>query len=86
MFVFNCEINTEEQLKYKKNEENKKKFKKLKKTKPIESIIEDEQISSVVHEFDVYRSVACKLCNTDVGVYDEKEEIYHFFNVLAGHS
>ncbi|CAD5121609.1 DgyrCDS10105 [Dimorphilus gyrociliatus] len=31
---------------------------------------------------ETYHPVRCSECNTEVGVYD-KEEIYHFFNVLA---
>ncbi len=59
--------------------------------KKTESKMDEEKScfqESVVTEndFDVYRSVTCKSCNTSVGVYDEKDEIYHFFNVLAGHS
>ncbi len=83
MFVFNCEINMEEQLKYPRNEENKKKLKKIKRKNETR---EDALSPAKENEFDVYRSVACKSCKTSVGVYDETDEIYHFFNVLAGHS
>lgn len=31
---------------------------------------------------EMYHPVRCSECNTEVGVYD-KDEIYHFFNVLA---
>lgn len=33
-------------------------------------------------EEELYNPVKCVACQTKVGVYD-KEEIYHFFNVLA---
>lgn len=31
---------------------------------------------------EIYHPVRCTECNTEVGVYD-KDEIYHFFNILA---
>ena len=87
MFVFNCKINHEENLKYPKNELQKKKFKKSKLNKVIDSVsgieINDEKDSE---KFDLFKPVACLNCNTEIGVYEEKEEIYHFFNVLASHS
>ncbi|UYV80534.1 EAPP [Cordylochernes scorpioides] len=36
-------------------------------------------------EVELYNPVFCSVCNTEVAVYD-KEEIFHFFNVLASHS
>ena len=76
MFVFNCQINEQEELKYPKGEEeSKRKFKKNKKPIANDSTI----------EYDVYKPVECINCNTGVGVYDSNE-IYHFFNVLASHS
>lgn len=84
MFVFNCQIDQEKQLKYPKHEMSKKKSNKYKKQKK-EVSIQSELIDDEA-EFDLFRSVTCESCNTRVGVYDEKEEIYHFFNVLASHS
>lgn len=94
MFVFNSKINHEEKLKYPKNEENKKKNKKFQKNKKktVAMMPEvtstntiDKEIESVV-EYDLYCPVSCTDCNTNIGVYDETEEIYYFFNVLASHS
>jgi len=34
---------------------------------------------------DVYHPVVCSVCNSEVGVYD-KDEVYHFFNVLASYA
>ena len=77
MFVFNCKIDENELLKYPKNDDNyKRKFKK-KKDKML--VCEDEK------EYDEYKAVHCSKCNTQVAVYEFKQEIYHFFNVLASH-
>lgn len=35
---------------------------------------------------DEYQTVYCNICNTKIAVYEPKDEIYHFFNVLASHS
>lgn len=91
MFVFNCKLNLDEHLKYPKNETNKKKFKKYKKRQAAEqekeAIIDvDSAMMSPPEEYDEYRPVSCSECNSHVGVYDEKEEIYYFFNVLASHT
>jgi len=34
---------------------------------------------------DVFHPVKCDICNTEVAVYD-KDEVYHFFNVLSSYS
>ena len=34
---------------------------------------------------DIYHPVKCDVCNTEVGVYD-RDEVYHFFNVLASYA
>ena len=91
MFVFNCRINLDEQLKYARNENNKRKFKKYKKKKQEATEEEDKlenQLTamSTQEEYDDYRPVSCVECNSNVGVHDEKEEIYYFFNVLASHT
>lgn len=89
MFVFNCTINEEEQLKYPKHETNMKKFKKKskKKLQNIEAAGDAAVVEMPANEeFDLYQPVACSSCNTSVGVYRKEEEIYHFFNVLTGHS
>jgi hypothetical protein len=75
MFVFNCKIKQDEQLKYPKGEEKSKKYFKKKK-----------QEENAEQEYEIFKPVSCQNCNTEVGVYDEKEELYYFFNVLASHS
>jgi hypothetical protein len=72
MFVMNCTINLEEQLRFPCNQK-KAKWKKGKK----QAETEDTQ--------ELFNSVKCVKCSTQVGVFD-KEEIYHFFNVVASHT
>lgn len=68
MFVSNCQIISDEILKYP--------LKKKKSKKRLED--------AAVPKEDTYNPVRCSVCNTEVAVYD-KEEIYHFFNVLASY-
>ena len=68
MFVFNCLVLTSETLTYKVKEKKRRRGKGG-----------QEQPEG---EGDLYNPVKCAVCETKVGVYD-KEEIYHFFNVLA---
>lgn len=70
MFVFNCKIVEGEQLKVAKCIDEKAKAKK--KNLPV--------------EFETYKPVECEICHSEVGVYDERDEIYYFFNILASHS
>ncbi|CAH6837879.1 E2F-associated phosphoprotein [Phodopus roborovskii] len=78
MFVMNCSVNREEVLRY-KNPENRKKKRGAKKMRsnpegPVETEAEE-----------IYHPVMCTECSTEVAVYD-KDEVFHFFNVLASHS
>ena len=70
MFVLNCKIITDEVLKYHPKQKRKR---KRHKAQGGEEQREDEE---------QYRPVRCSICDTEVAVYD-KEEIFHFFNVLA---
>ncbi|XP_063675930.1 E2F-associated phosphoprotein-like [Bolinopsis microptera] len=70
MFVFNCLVVSGETLTYKIKEKKKRRRGKEKQEEVEEG------------EGELYNPVKCNACQTKVGVYD-KEEIYHFFNVLA---
>ncbi|KAM8807120.1 EAPP protein, partial [Eudromia elegans] len=76
MFVMNCSVNKEEILKYRKklNKRNKK-MKHNKETTSMQTNQEEEEI---------YHPVMCTECATEVAVMD-KDEVFHFFNVLASH-
>uniref|UniRef100_A0A287D993 E2F-associated phosphoprotein-like n=1 Tax=Ictidomys tridecemlineatus TaxID=43179 RepID=A0A287D993_ICTTR len=81
MFVMNCSVNKEEVLRY-KNSENRKKRRGYKKMK---SNHEDSAEQAETEVEEIYHPVMCTECSTEVAVYD-KDEVFHFFNVLASHS
>ena len=82
MFVFNCKIVNDEVLKYPKDADQDKKRNK----KNLSNLTTNfKQIDFSEREFDEYKPVKCTKCETEVGVYEEKDELYHFFNVLTGH-
>ncbi|XP_030307862.1 E2F-associated phosphoprotein [Calypte anna] len=75
MFVMNCVVNKEEILKYRKKV--KRRNKKMKHSKESTSMQSNE-------EEELYHPVMCTECSTEVAVMD-KDEVFHFFNVLASH-
>uniref|UniRef100_A0A8C6R8F5 E2F-associated phosphoprotein n=1 Tax=Nannospalax galili TaxID=1026970 RepID=A0A8C6R8F5_NANGA len=81
MFVMNCSVNKEEVLRY-KNPENRKKRRGYKKMRPSHE--ESAGLAETQVE-EIYHPVMCTECSTEVAVYD-KDEVFHFFNVLASHS
>ncbi|XP_075783058.1 E2F-associated phosphoprotein isoform X1 [Pelodiscus sinensis] len=80
MFVMNCSVNKEEILKYKGpvNKKIKKGHKKMKHSNEINPVQGNQE------EEEVYHPVKCTECSTEVAVLD-KDEVFHFFNVLASH-
>ncbi|XP_054825989.1 E2F-associated phosphoprotein [Eublepharis macularius] len=81
MFVMNCTVIKEEILKYKGplNKKTKRVHKKIKQS--IESVAGLEKQEE---EEEIYHPVKCTECSTEVAVLD-KDEVFHFFNVLASH-
>ena len=71
MFVMNCEVDHSQHLKYPKAKNKRKKGRKNK-NEPM------------VDENDMFNPVKCNRCSTQVAVYD-KDEVYHFFNVISSH-
>lgn len=86
MFVLNCLIMKEQILKYKNKPKSKRKSKTKQTTNETE-LVQTEQFEdvSVKSTYDEYNAVQCASCNTEVAVYD-KEEIFHFYNVLPSQS
>ncbi|GAB6031722.1 hypothetical protein CHUAL_009468 [Chamberlinius hualienensis] len=76
MFVMHCTVDFEKILENKPSGRQPRQKKALKKSQP------EEHDEPCVTEF--YHPVRCTECNTEVAVYD-KEEVYHFFNVLTSH-
>ncbi|XP_056402387.1 E2F-associated phosphoprotein [Hyla sarda] len=80
MFVMNCTVNKEEVLKFPEQPMKNRRAKKKLKTPSADSAMETQSTA-----VDLYHPVKCNECSTEVAVYD-KDEVYHFFNVLASHS
>ncbi|KAM3918780.1 E2F-associated phosphoprotein [Leptodactylus fuscus] len=81
MFVMNCTVNKEEVLKFPEQAiKNRRRERKKMKTPSADSAMETQS-----KDTEMYHPVKCNECSTEVAVYD-KEEVYHFFNVLASHS
>lgn len=91
MFVMNCSIDKTERLKYPKQEpkHSKRKMKNSKKAGHSGSGVAAEAVVSVespsTAEEDMFNPVRCTECKTVVAVYD-KDDVYHFFNVLASYT
>ncbi|KAI1895592.1 hypothetical protein AGOR_G00107830 [Albula goreensis] len=90
MFVMNCTVNKEEVLRY-KTPADRKRMKRQKKKKASQGAeLDATATGSEGMEVDPepeekYHPVKCTECSTEVAVFD-KDEVYHFFNILASHS
>uniref|UniRef100_A0A6B2F8A2 E2F-associated phosphoprotein n=1 Tax=Bothriechis nubestris TaxID=1766655 RepID=A0A6B2F8A2_9SAUR len=80
MFVMNCTVVKEEILKYKHPLKKKTKRGGHKKIKPSS----ESTTGSESQEEEIYHPVKCTECSTEVAALD-KDEVFHFFNVLASH-
>ncbi|PAV86713.1 hypothetical protein WR25_18077 [Diploscapter pachys] len=76
MFVENCKVE-EEKLTIEKTGKEKRKMRQKMKKSGI-AIME-------ASPDDVFQPVKCTVCDTNVAVMDQ-DEVFHFFNVLAGYS
>ena len=93
MFVTNCKVITAEVLRFPKGGKLKKKKKNAKsESSSSASTTGDVDIGNQTAaepnnsaDDEKYNPVKCEQCNTEVGVLD-KDEVYHFFNVLASYS
>ncbi|CAL1575364.1 unnamed protein product [Knipowitschia caucasica] len=93
MFVMNCNVKKDEVLRY-KTQPDPRKFRNRRKRKapgtaPV--LNQDQGLSQDqarrpqgLDLEEVYHPVQCSECSTEVAVYD-KDEVYHFFNILASH-
>ena len=83
----NCKVLSGEILRYK--EPQKKKFKRHRKQEAASKSTAEEAgfvpSKNAPSSDEVYHPVQCDKCDTEVAVYD-KDEVYHFFNVIAGPS
>lgn len=78
MFVMNCSVNKEQVLRYKKQADRTSRNRKRRK--------EDAAAAAPVGMAadEVYYPVRCSECSTEVAVLD-KDDVYHFFNILSSH-
>lgn len=96
MFAMNISVNNREILRYKKKDFKKRRGRnKKRRTKPetkkersrsrSKSLnrASDVELSESERE-DLFHPVSCKICQTEVGVFDS-DELFHFFNVIASH-
>eukprot|EP01119_Soliformovum_irregulare_P009975 TRINITY_DN2407_c0_g1_i2.p1 TRINITY_DN2407_c0_g1~~TRINITY_DN2407_c0_g1_i2.p1 ORF type:complete len:204 (+),score=45.89 TRINITY_DN2407_c0_g1_i2:42-653(+) len=88
LFVRNCRIDADVELRFKKQKKTKQRRKKKldmeDEEMPVNSFEESSKIlveSEHLYEKEAYHPVHCIRCDAKVGVIDE-EEMYHFFNVL----
>ncbi|XP_032404187.1 E2F-associated phosphoprotein isoform X1 [Xiphophorus hellerii] len=79
MFVMNCTVKTDEVLRYKTQQEKKPRKRRRGQTAEAAS-----PRPAGMDSDEIYHPVKCSECSTEVAVFD-KDEVYHFFNILASH-
>ena len=95
MFAMNTTVNDKEILRYKKKEVKRKRGRKKQRTKPETKKERSRSRSKSLNRAsdadqaesdreDLFHPVSCKICHTEVGVFDS-DELIHFFNVIASH-
>ncbi|XP_076022183.1 E2F-associated phosphoprotein [Genypterus blacodes] len=85
MFVMNCTVKRDEVLRYKPDKERKQRSRKRRRgqKETTEDKVPDQAPAGMDSD-EVYHPVQCTECSTEVAVLD-KEEVYHFFNILSSH-
>lgn len=83
MFVMNCTVKSDEVLRYQTKSDRKQRNRKRRK---LEATPEQaaEPTPAGMDAGEAYHPVCCTECSTEVAVLD-KDEVYHFFNVLSSH-
>ncbi|TMS21589.1 E2F-associated phosphoprotein [Larimichthys crocea] len=87
MFVMNCTVKKDEVLRYQTQEQVKKQRKRKKRRGQNTETMPNETPDPTPAGMDadeVYHPVQCSECSTEVAVFD-KDEVYHFFNILSSH-
>ena len=80
MFVFNCDVDTAQALRYRLKEPPKRRGRR-----GGAGPVPDGRQSPAPDDQELFNPVKCATCKTEVAVYD-CDEVYHFFNVIASHS
>lgn len=84
MFVMNCTVKREEVLRYKNQQEKNRRNRKRRRGQQTETPADETPAAMGMDADEVYHPVQCSECSTEVAVFD-KDEVYHFFNILASH-
>ncbi|XP_047467430.1 E2F-associated phosphoprotein [Mugil cephalus] len=88
MFVMNCTVKKDEVLRYKSDQEKKERTgkKRRRRGQKTEAPVDEapEPMPAGMDADEVYHPVQCSECSTEVAVFD-KDEVYHFFNILTSH-
>ncbi|XP_071355130.1 E2F-associated phosphoprotein isoform X2 [Trachinotus anak] len=86
MFVMNCTVKRDEVLRYKTEQQKKQRNRKRRRGQKTETPVNEvpDPTPAGMDADEVYHPVQCSECSTEVAVFD-KEEVYHFFNILASH-
>lgn len=85
MFVMNCTVKRDEVLRYK--DQRGRKPRKRRRGQNTDAPADQATASTpamAMGSEEVYHPVNCSECSTEVAVFD-KDEVYHFFNILASH-
>ncbi len=65
----NVDVNKEDEIEYKDKESNQ--------------LSDGNNSNADGSEITIYNPVKCIICGTEVGMYDKKDEIFYFFDVIA---
>ncbi|XP_026162537.1 E2F-associated phosphoprotein [Mastacembelus armatus] len=86
MFVMNCTVKRDEVLRYKTQQEKKRRNRKRRRGQEAETPVDEipDPTPAGMAADEVYHPVQCSECTTEVAVFD-KDEVYHFFNILSSH-
>ncbi|KAM3595443.1 uncharacterized protein V6R79_023564 [Siganus canaliculatus] len=86
MFVMNCTVKKDEVLRYKSQPEPQQRSRKRRRGQKTEAPPDAASgpAPAGMDADEVYNPVQCSECTTEVAVFD-KDEVYHFFNILASH-
>lgn len=82
--MMNCTVKRDEVLHYKSQLKGKEK--KRRNVQKTETAAGDstKPVPAGIDADEVYHPVKCSECSTEVAVFD-KDEVYHFFNILSSH-
>ena len=83
MFVFNCDVDSTQALRYRLKEAPARRRGRGRRGGAAGEPEFRQSPASDAQE--LFNPVKCTSCKTEVAVYDS-DEVYHFFNVIASHS